>query len=347
MIKQLSEQLMTKVSKLEETSGLYMTTYDKQVEESNLTLEQIQYGGYIFEKNTNKVVCANIPRIQTINCFDDIPGGLSDVEMEYCEDGTIVRLYNFNGTWFTATNRCLNAKESYWTANKSFNEMFFEVFDESLVCHLDTSFTYVFVLLHKDNRIVIKHATNHLVYLGRLLNTFDEQCLERESIERDILGIKGPEVIVPNVGMTVEELYKSSKRGIIIRKQMKSYKIDFQKYKEYKYVRGNCARIDLRVIELIQESSYMLDMFKNVFPEHSMEAERILSKLDELVMTIYRLYVDSHIKHLVSVNEESKYYRTLKQLHAQYKTTGVAISYDAVKQKVYSLSKFVIYNMIK
>lgn len=334
-----------KGSNIEETKALYMMVHNKNVD------EQRRYSGYVFEKFTDKVVCVSPQATIEIN---DLPqDGMENKQtrtLEYCEDGTVVRLYNYNNEWYTATNRCINAKESFWANMTSFHDLFFEVFNKLDLVNLDINFTYVFILLHKDNRIVVRHNTNTLVYLGKMFNSLDKDTNNQIHIENLFVGnplIKLPESIEYTPGITLDELFTPLKRGLIIKSNDTTdvYRIDFDKYKEAKQVRGNTPNIKLRIIELAKESSYMLEVFRNTFSEHVCEVDEVMSKLDNLVNSVYKLYVDSHIKHKVHVGESNLYYRTLKQLHAQYKTTGVPISVDAVKAKIFSLDKFVIYNL--
>ena len=84
---------------------------------------------------------------------------------------TIIRLYNYNNKWSTATTRCMDAKDSFWSSNKTFDAMFWEIFDEKLIAELNTNFTYLFVLLHEENRIVVRHKLNTLVYVSKIDNT--------------------------------------------------------------------------------------------------------------------------------------------------------------------------------
>jgi hypothetical protein len=89
---------------------------------------QRECNGLILEKGTNKVVAA------CQNDFEkEFPSDLNNfVSAEYCEDGTVIRLYNHKGIWTTCTKKCINAKASYWCHLKSFNDMFWEIFGNSL-----------------------------------------------------------------------------------------------------------------------------------------------------------------------------------------------------------------------
>ena len=54
------------------------------------------------EKNTNNIIAA------CQHDFEETPKDKNDfVSAEYCEDGTIIRLYNYNNMWVTATKNAL------------------------------------------------------------------------------------------------------------------------------------------------------------------------------------------------------------------------------------------------
>ena len=129
----------------------------------------------ILEKHSNKIVgmCQNkMVVIENENEFKDIyvQNKHKKNRMEYCEDGTSIRLYNWKGRWYTATTKCIDARSSYWSCEKSFDSMFWDIFDNGLLKQLDEKYTYLFVLLHIDNRIVIKHKKNSLIYISRIHN---------------------------------------------------------------------------------------------------------------------------------------------------------------------------------
>ena len=82
---------------------------------------------------------------QLINLIDN-----ENTTVEYCEDGTIIRLYNYNDNWYTSTTKTINASVSYWSSSKSFHELFSELFDEKYLEILDKNSTYFFILLEVE-----------------------------------------------------------------------------------------------------------------------------------------------------------------------------------------------------
>ena len=137
------------------------------------------------------------------------------------------------------------------------------------------------------------------------------------------------------------------KRGIIIKTFNKQnntwnlYKYDFEKYKLVKEIRGNVADIRMRYLELLNKPE-SLDLLQEFYKEHHFMFTFIKASLLKLVKTIYKLYVDSHIKHTITVRDDNIFLRTLKQLHAQYNLTKNPISFFDVQKKVFSLNTRVI-----
>jgi hypothetical protein len=120
----------------EELSNLYLLVTDKNVDKNALTPLQMECNGIILEKNTNKIVCMCQNKFTDIvqhegqvSQIEDLKRHYSKFRMEYCEDGTVIRLYNYNNNWYTATTRCIDATKSYWSSEKTFNDMFWEIFN--------------------------------------------------------------------------------------------------------------------------------------------------------------------------------------------------------------------------
>jgi len=154
-----------------------------------------------------------------------------------------------------------------------------------------------------------------------------------------------------NLGSDVNNFDCKFKRGILIKifdkasKTWELYKYDFERYKMIKSIRGNVPQIRMRYLELLNkpESLVLLEKF---YTENTFMFTYIKAALLKLVKTVYRLYVESHIKHTVQVTQENLYYRTLRQLHAQYKLTNKPIGFTDVQDKIYSLDKMVIKKLL-
>jgi hypothetical protein len=260
----------------------------------------------------------------------------------------MIRLYNYKNQWYTATARCIDARDSIWASNKNFDTMFWEIFDKSLLDSLNASYTYVFILLHTDNRIVVRHMKDELVYLSRIHN---QTLLIDEEFEIRGDCIRRPQVIDNFDPSEIEDYSIFMKRGIMLKCRNKDtsashiFKIDFEQYKAVKHVRGNVPNIRMRFLELLKKEEELLQL-EAYYPEHAFMFTSIRYSLMNLVNRVYNLYVESHIKHSIFVYEPHPYYKTLRQLHAQYKTYGVPITYSDVQNKVFGLDKNVIRHLL-
>lgn len=322
----------------------------------NEDLIKKQSNGIIFEKGTNKIICMSQNRMTELVDFSEVTKLVDqndNIRIEYCEDGTLVKLYYYNEMWNTSTTRCISAKNSFWSSNKSFDSLFWETFDNNLLSTLDKSYTYIFILLHRENRIVVKHNVNMLVYVSRINNSSFVEDFTNQF--RNVYGIKRPKMMdryeFKKLAYDVNNYDCKYKRGIVIKvydKNMNSwdlYKYDFESYKMIKNIRGNVPQIRMRYLELLSKPE-SLQLLENFYPEHTFMFTFIKASLLKLIKTVYKMYVDSHIKHLIQVDDTDPYYRTLRQLHAKYKITNNAIGFDDVQERIFSLDKMVIKKLL-
>jgi len=355
----MTTNVNNKNEEIKEYNLVYKTSEDLYLLSSNLNENntfsefEMQCNGLIFEKDTNKLVCANNNTMFTLNKFDEINEIIEKnsyeqkkIRIEYCEDGTIIRLYNYKDNWFTATNKCIDAKESFWSSDKSFDKLFWEVFDKNLLTNLDKNYTYIFILLHKENRIVVRHTKNMLIYLNRINNETLQE--DYTNLFYNHYGFKRSQII-----KSLDKLLSTHpfKRGIIIKlyneqnNSWYAYKYDFPEYTYVKSIRGNVPQIRFRYLELLKDKDNLNELEK-YYNENMFMFEMIKNSLLKLTKTIHKLYIESHVKHSVKVDETNIYYQTLKQLHAYYKTQNQTITFEVVKNKIELMEKHVLRKLL-
>jgi hypothetical protein len=309
--------------------------------EMQLTDVQKEANGIIFEKETNRVICMSQNKFETVDTFQDV----TNVYIEYCEDGTAIRLYNYNDKWITSTSRCIDAKVSVWGASRSFDDLFWEMFDVSRLENLDKNKTYIFVMIHSENRIVVKHRFNNLIYIQSIDNKTRSEDFTNiffdENPKRTIRRTK----VIPTDTFNGNVDYDPSKRGILVKKLVgnswKIIKYDFPQYTATKNIRGNTADIKMRYLELLSNPEQLMYL-EQMYGEYKQQFNAVKYALTKLYKEIHQLYFNSHIKHEVKIETEHKFYQTLKQLHGEYKTKGNKITLEEVKKKVNSLDSHVI-----
>lgn len=329
---ELKFELFNKFIKTKESDKLFQIYNSIKTPESEYNQE---CNGQIYDKQTMKLVCTNQLNFTKNVSYENINS------IEYCEDGTLLRCY-YTDKWNIATSKCINAETSYWSSTKSFKQLFDELFENSLYDKLDEQYTYLFILNHKENIHIVKHLKNVLVYIGKIKNDnprripdnsdysklFKEpivlpETIKTDNIERDIL---------------LNLLYTDLKRGILIKyNNGELCKIDFKDFETLKNIRGNTPYIRIRYLELLKDQSLLNEFIKHYSTENHMMFTMIEYCVMNTVSCIYKVYVDTHIKHLYVIDNTHMYTRIIKQLHASYHNTKKSIQQIDVYNKFIAL----------
>lgn len=319
-----------------------LSVYLKQTKLTNqMTDFQLMLNGAIFEKETNQPICMCYKRMYDVssklNEIEKLRYG--DITVDYCEDGTVIRLYNYDDKWFTATRRCIDAKYSYWSGLQTFDEMFWDVIEDKqlFLSTLDKDMTYFFVLKHTDNRIVVKNQESSLVYLGSVnrvtMEEYDELNYRQHNITKaDRVSLNVFDTTQKlNVFDLTSQFKNSKKRGLIITtKTGNKYKLDFDEFTYLKDLRGNTPYIRMRILELLSDKEKLSAFMKN-YSEYRMTYSMIVMQLNELVKTIHKLYIDTHVKRRFIIDSEHPNFKIIKQLHNKFKETRNPIVYSDVE----------------
>lgn len=332
-------------------SDLYLLVAEEKKSGVEWTDIQVECNGLIFEKETNKMVCMAQNKMREISCNEILKEITKGVfTMEYCEDGTVIRVYNYKNEWMTATSKCIDARKSYWSSEKTFNEMFLEIFegDGYEMSDLDVSYTYTFIIIHKENRIVVSHKENSLIYVSRVNNITREEDLTND------FNFRGRKEIIHkdlNVMNDLNEYYIGDKRGIIIKSnndlknKWEIFSYDFMIYAEVKEIRGNVRLIRMRYLELLNDQEKLEKLVEN-YPENLMVFCMIKHCMNKLYREIHNLYFESHIKHSITVDDSNPLNRTIRQLHGVYKKQKTIITLEVVIERVNRLNSHVIKNLL-
>ena len=295
--------------------------------------------GLIINTDTKKIVCMSAsdfdkePTKQTLVDFDTV---------EYCEDGTVIRLYNHEKKWFTATKKCIDARSSFWSSIKSFDEMFWDIFPFDLLKTLNINYTYVFILIHIDNQIVINHKVSKLIFT---------ECYNNETgnlVQINDVPFETPGKLIVNtnaadISQLLDDYYTPTKRGLVIKKDGKKFKYDFDTFIIKKEIRGNTPFIRDRCLELLQDPDKYISL-KTSFPEYSFVYTFVEHELYMLSLNLLTTYFTMFRYHALEQNHP--YLRTCKQLHGQYKATRKTITLEDVYNKVFNLQKYVLKTLL-
>lgn len=242
-------------------------------------------------------------------------------------EGTLIRMFNFNGKWYISTHRKLDAFRSKWASRQSFGDLFVEALEVELqnneqLCNavprgeepllerfqsiLDPNCQYMFLVSPcKENRIVCLPPSRPTIYH---VGTFMEGKLY---MDKDIY-ISRP---TKHNFSTVEDLIGyvgkidiNKQQGVIVfTEDNKQYKIVHADYKELFDARGNEPSIKYRYLQ-VRMDDRLVKMLCYLYPEMVESFEEYENVLYDVAKLIYNSYVERHIKKQWSVlpNEEYK-----------------------------------------
>jgi hypothetical protein len=78
-----------------------------------------------------------------------------------CYEGTMLTIYYFEDKWRMSTRKCLRSDISYWSSDKTHNDMFLETLGDSFINFtklLNKNNYYMFTLVHHENKNIIDYS---------------------------------------------------------------------------------------------------------------------------------------------------------------------------------------------
>lgn len=256
--------------------------------------------------------------------------------LEYCEDGSVMTLY-FDKTqdkWKTSTTNKKDASKSFYFSKKSFDELFWEAFPKEAMTSLDTSQEYKFILLHPENRLVVKHQRPELVFIaGAAGGGVGTEAVDEggEAACGFANYFRGPYKIFPVLSSPpslqfLESFYNPYHRGILLKivdnttNEVSVYKYDFYYYQFMASVRGNNKNISVRYLQLLKNRE-LLNILVKEYPEWTSTFISLENSLEELYDYLYKMYVTVFIEHVKIDNLDSCILNVLKSIHYHSKKT--------------------------
>ena len=122
---------------IKSNGDLYRLIYNEKKSDLNNPIVKECCGLILDVNQVNKIVCYSLNKTEdveiesnldysnfTVDSFD--LSKWEDLKVEELIDGTLIRLYNHNDTWYTSTKKVIDATIGYWHSNKSFHQLFLE-----------------------------------------------------------------------------------------------------------------------------------------------------------------------------------------------------------------------------
>jgi hypothetical protein len=189
-------------------------------------------------------------------------------------EGTIIRLYNYNGTWKLSTNKKINASQSRWGGIVDFETLFKSAllcagtnYDEFLT-NLSVDKQYIFLLNNVSQTRIVSPVTNTgpTLYLLCVYNGDEITFVTNPESNQPICGVNALEKIteypadILSYGLEYHGLFVVSE----LEGKLKLYKIITPQYKEAVALRGTSFCLESRYLELRNKGDEFC-RFLNVF----------------------------------------------------------------------------------
>jgi len=274
---------------------------------------------------------------QQIEDIEKQIGEKSNWDFYHAVEGTLLRLFYYEGVWFLATHKKLDAFKSRWSCKQTFGELFVDALKEVFQREDAYSFLqgsipqdrvyYFLIRSNQQNRIVChahrlskkesiiflghkKDTDNFVPYSGdydiEIMNTFEApKKLPELSTVNDIVGY-------------VANINPFQYQGVIAfsKQRMASVKIVNDEYQKYYRVRGNNPNIRFRYLEVRQDLEQRKLLYM-LYPKFTFLFDEYESTIYDIARMIYHFYVNRYIKkQYVTLPREE--YMLLKKCHQWY-----------------------------
>jgi hypothetical protein len=252
------------------------------------------------------------------------------------EEGTMIRVFNFETKWYVSTHRRLDAFKSKWCGKESYGDIFKRSLEFLGINDLDafletldkTKVYFFFVRNTHENRIVCNAPQNPMLYyIGSLdyngkFNLVYTFRGANEAKDSSLLG-KVPRlesIMFKSYGQVfkyVRETDPLVRQGlIIIREDGKQVKILNSKYQLYSQVRGNEASIKFRYLNVRTNPVYSR-MLAELYPEFIPSFTLYENTIYKVAKNIHTTYMERFIKKQHVVTDKLSY-RIIKEAHSRH-----------------------------
>lgn len=237
-------------------------------------------------------------------------------------DGSIIKVYFYNGEWRVATNGTIDANDASNMDGISFAKIFFDVVSkedfDKLTADFSPNLTYIFELIHPANRIVVDYdGLKELIFIGLKendgklcdFNIFYKSIKKKYEKLFKSLPIRFPKVFDLKKVKDVSELSEIADKenesgngfeGFVITQVKDDIVIGRVKVKSPKYV---------HLHHVATGESVTNNLIRVLLENEEEEFEVYLDKLPDSVKEEYKLLKKTYFDLIEYLSKEGEYYR--------------------------------------
>lgn len=329
------ESLGARVKITDQIDELDLFCYVKCSSEDNDFVKKCR--GVIFNKN--KLVLRSFPYtpefsdINVNNIREILGDNFENCSFYDSHEGALLRVFNFEGKWYTSTHRKLDASKSKWASRHSFGDYFRNALEHEVTINkefqdslpegdlsiidkfystLDINKQYMFLVLNtRDNRIVCEpQYGSKLYHVGTFV---DGVC----TLEKNTLLSYPKKHTFSNMDELLEYVkncdIKKIQGVVAFTSTNKQIKILNKEYQNMFNVRGNEPSIKFRYLQ-IRKDARLVDMIKMLYPEFVDSFAEYESCISTICKNIYKAYVQRFIKKVFTTVSPEEF-QVIKDCH--------------------------------
>jgi hypothetical protein len=279
IMKELNIKNSNNIAVLDKQESLVLLHYINPRSDSHIR-------GVIYDTLSQRAVCRSFPYTEEVEDINEMENRFSrNLTITKAYEGTILRLFNFNGVWYLSTHKKINGRRSRWSG-REFGQLFDETYTGNFE-NLNKSLVYIFLLSHPENRIVI-NVENPTLYLTGIYNgkellhpsqvdeATDSSLIVNEKLQFDTFE---------ELKVWFENLDSDTVSGVLIYDKESYIKVTLSEYTRKKFIRGNNPNLNIRFVELykVGKERELETLFpNNEFSKLRDSLESVLTKLETL-----------------------------------------------------------------
>ena len=308
-------EFVGKTLKLKNTHNYNLDKINSQVDYKMLTIEddELLTEEDIENGEISEIDASNISDFEKDLINDLMSDNFKNYTIQELYDGTLIKLFNYEGEWYTATNKCTDASRSRWLSDRSYDELFRDV--NINYNSLNPDYCYAFILLHPENRMMCEYFKPAIVHVGSFdlkelceINTGDfteYDAMDLLGEDSDLINntnnnesiIRNPKTVnFENITELLESFDTLNEKFtdnnyvfpgyfLVNNKTGDRIKIMNPKFKYLMNIKGNSRNMVYRICELMKIPNE-LEEFEYYFPEYSDDvktAKTIVTKVGNYI----------------------------------------------------------------
>jgi hypothetical protein len=337
---EVKELLNTHNIRVKEDGDLYLVYYKRENKDDSLNMLQLECNGMILEKDTNNIVCNSYNKFCKYrnDLLDQFKLSFNNLYIEPCYEGTLIRVYYYGDSFRVATKKCIDAKDSKWNSDKSYNELFREAVQNTEYngFQFEKNKVYFFLLKHPENTRVFNYNSPDLVLLDIFRVDGNSVLNVTERVNKN--DISSYQELVNYINHQTIDSMKY--QGFIIFDSDNptiKQRINFPLYNKISELYGNESSRYLRFLEL-REDMNKLKEYIQYFPEHKKLFLDYENAFIKFATDIHGLYMEVKVFKKEPIIQKN-FRKLIYNLHGIYLKDRVPISVTSIINHLVTLDK--------